>query len=1146
MATDVYQQADDLDGLFGDDEGMAESAAATPFDESFSMPAEANDELMALMNEAGGGEGLNWDELNSRALEQGEKADNAVDYEDIGDDESLPDEEQTQDVSMEMTTDMLPGIEDSAMDGLDDDDLFGPSSPVLTSHEPQPASEPLKPIDKPAQDPDQELDLASEHEDDATEDISMLQQEVDEIEDAQYRLQLALFAQSGRDIPTTEQENVEEWLKLEFPRFKRDEAPHFNKLFPPRPQKWQAKTPLKPPKQVRPSKVNLEIEQDQKTAFNSAVAVPEPEFASDLVPIQEPTTARQIEDSSEESDLDEPLPNGLTMCDLEFMCTDFDTLSHLAASDDEMQEVRPRVVGSDDEMFGFDGFEDFDQPRKRRRVGLGPRDIVKIHQIDMGLFDDPERQTAKLAAKVVLDLNDSDLLVEEVDTEAVKAKVRPGEKTATVKTLKDRISQRFKTSNDAEYELLKQNHQHKVRGQLTNLNIEHSVPAIKLQYPYYQVRLPLQELRNFHRKRMHFKYPITFSPTAKIKRKHQKGRPTKEIYAGTKDISLADNSSTLLLEYSEEHPLMLSETGMGNKVVNYYRRRTRDDTSRPKHDIGETSVLLPEDKSPFYIFGQIDPGETITALYNHMYRAPIFQQNASSQDFLVIRETTGMGGQNHYIRNLDNVYVVGQELPSTTVPGTHSRMVTTAAKNRLKAISFRIARRKKNNRIKVEEVTRHFPDTTDMQNRQKMKEFMIFNKEVKEWEMRAGESVPDEDVIQTLIRPEDICLLESMQVGAQYLQDSGYADNDDEDDTKEGNDNDSIEQQLAPWRTTKNFIQATQGKAMLKLYGEGDPSGRGEAFSFIKTSMKGGFRPIGGSAQDAITLKKELGGHSYNVARQQRSYEESIRNIWDKQKASLGSKIEPSDLDMDGDVDAQEDKYADRSSIRATPMSGTQTPAPRRRDDETATSFSRRSVNSQTQRVLRIVRTVVTKDGESMDQEYYETDPAVIKQYMKIKETEEVQSIRFETPLLAPGHCSQLISLTDIKPTGDAEKDARQRKRQDIVPSHGRIYKIANRCVRLEEELAKLEKNAARRKQRTKNKAALAGATSPGGTAMSPDGDGGGGGGKNTQPTQRKCANCGQVGHIKTNKKSVKCRNCNLPFDRKIGSMLMDAPSFDD
>ncbi|KIX03602.1 uncharacterized protein Z518_07155 [Rhinocladiella mackenziei CBS 650.93] len=1108
MATELYQQANDIDGLFDDDEVMGDSAAASPFDQSFNLPAEANDELSALLNEGGGGEGLNLNELNERELEQGEKADDAVDYEDIGDDESLPDEEPTKKTQVEIGTDLLPGIEDSVLDGLDDDDLFGPSSPILTAHEPQPVVAPSKPVDRPLRDVDQESDLASEHEGDATRDISMLQPELDEIEDAQWRTQLALFAQSGKGyIPTTAEENIEEWLKLEFPHFKRDETPFFNKLFPPRPHKWQGKTPLKPPRPVRPAKVNLEIEQDQKTAFNSVVAVATPEITTDLVKAQELTTVEKVEESSDESDLDEPLPGGLTMRDLEFVCTDFDTLSHLAPSDTEVIEVNPRVVDSDDEMFGFDDFDEFEQPRKKRRLGLHPHEIVSIHQLEVPSLDDPERQTAKIARKVVLDLNDSGLLVEEVDPEAVKAKVRPGEKTIAVKTLKDRLQTRFKTSNDAEYDLLKQNH--KVRGQLTNLNIEHSLPAIRLQYPYYQVRLSLQELRNYHRRKMNFKYPITFSQPAKIKRKHLKKLKTDEIYVHTKDLSLADNSSTLLLEYSEEHPLMLSQTGMGSKIVNYYRRKTKEETSRPKSEIGETSVLLPEDKSPFYIFGHIEPGETISAVYNSMYRAPIFPQDANSHDFLVIRESTGLGGQSHYLRNLDNVYVVGQELPSTAIPGTHSRMVTTAAKNRLKAISYRIARKKKSHRIRVEEVTKHFPDTTDMQNRQKMKEFMVFNKEHKEWEMKPGEEVPKEDIIQNLIRPEDICLLESMQVGAQYLQDAGYADNDDEDDTKDKeNDNDSVEQQLAPWRTTKNFLQATQGKAMLKLYGEGDPSGRGEAFSFIKTSMKGGFRPIGGSAQDAIALKKELGGHSYNVARQQKSYEESIRGIWDKQKASLSSKIEPSDLDMDGDVDAQEDKYPDRSHVRSTPMSGTHTPVTsRRRDDETTTSFSRRSVNSQSQRALRIVRTVV-RDGEKVQQEHYETDPAVIKQYMRIKEMEEAQS----------------TSLNDIVPTGDAEYDAQ----------------FANIHIRLEEELAKLEKNVARRKQRNKNKAAAA-ATSPGGTALSPDADGGG---KNTQPTQRKCANCGQVGHIKTNKKSVNCRNCYLPIDRKVVSSFMDALSF--
>jgi len=1004
MATDIYQQANGLDGLFDDEDAGDDGATSTPLDQSFAMSAEGNDELSALMSEAGG-QGLNWDELNSRELEQGEKAEDAVDYEDIGDDESLPDEESTQGGPGQGPTDSLPVIEENAIDGLDfdEDELFGPSSPTLPAHEPPSSTTPAKSVPKSAQETDRDSDLASEHEEEGgagtgAQDISLLQPELDGVEDAQWRTQMALFAQSGKGyMPTTEEENLEEWLKLEFPTFKRDETPFFNKLFPPRPVKWVGKTPTKPPKPIRPSKLSLDIEQDQKTVFNSTSAAVVPEPLDGFVRLNVSAAVKEAEESSEESELDEPLPGGVTMQDLEFMCTDFDTLSGVESTDVD-EGIQPRVVDSDAEMFGFDDFDDWEQPRKKRRLGLDPHEIVAIHQLDMPSFDDPERLTARLSGKVVLDLNDPELLVEEVDLESLRAKTRSGDKTSGVKTLKDRLQQRFKTSNDAEYDLLKQNHQHKIRGQLTNMSVEHSVPAIRLQYPYYQVKLPLQELRNYHRKRMHFKHAIFFNKPNKMKRKHLKGRAVKDVYASTKDLSIADNSSTVLLEYSEEHPIMLSQTGMGSKIVNYYRRRTKDDTSRPKGDVGETSVLLPEDKSPFYIFGHIEPGETVTALYNSMYRAPIFPQDPKSQDFLVIRESTGQNGQVYYLRNLENIYVVGQELPSTTVPGTHSRMVTTAAKNRLKAISFRIARRKKSHRIRVEDVTRHFPDTTDMQNRQKMKEFMVFSKEHKEWEMKPGEPVPDEEAIQAVLRPEDICLLESMQVGAQYLQDAGYADNDDDDDDKETQ-TDSIEQQLAPWRTTKNFLQATQGKAMLKLYGEGDPSGRGEAFSFIKTSMKGGFKAIGGSAQDAITLKKELGGHSYNVARQQKSYEESIRAIWDKQKASLGSKIEPSDLDMEGDVDAQEDKYPERASIRATPVSSVHTPGPaRRRDDETATSFSKRSVTSQTQRALKIVRTVY-KDGEMVEQEHIETDPAVIKQYMRIKEMEEAQSTRWVSSL---------------------------------------------------------------------------------------------------------------------------------------------------
>jgi len=86
-----------------------------------------------------------------------------------------------------------------------------------------------------------------------------------------------------------------------------------------------------------------------------------------------------------------------------------------------------------------------------------------------------------------------------------------------------------------------------------------------------------------------------------------------------------------------------------------------------------------------------------------------------------------------------------------------------------------------------------------------------------------------------MVEPEAVVLSESMQVGQRHLQDSGYAgaEVDESDESKL-----STEQRLAPWITTKNFLLATQGKAMLQLHGEGDPTGRGEAFSCIRVSMK--------------------------------------------------------------------------------------------------------------------------------------------------------------------------------------------------------------------------------------------------------------------------------------------------------------------
>lgn len=654
----------------------------------------------------------------------------------------------------------------------------------------------------------------------------------------------------------------------------------------------------------------------------------------------------------------------------------------------------------------------------------------------------------------MLDLNDPQLLVDVYQPTPAAKNVRwagvDSNRGASETSIKEKLK-RYNISNDEAYDLLKGNHQSKVRSTLGNLTVEHSMPAVRLQWPYvssgifnnpyfqgsdsgqYKMKLEKQEARSFHRPALMFAthQPVTFSKPRHTKRKHMKGKDTRSIFEHTKDLSLGDNSNVLLLEYSEEYPIMMSNFGMGSRLINYYRRKNMEDNARPKLELGETAVLLPQDKSPFSMFGHIDPGQITPALYNGMYRAPIFKQQAKSSDFLVIRNTTGVGGSDWYLRNIENLYVVGQEFPSVDVPGPHSRKVTTAAKNRLKMISYRRIRRNKPHRISVAEVTKHFPDTTDMQNRQKMKEFMQFSKEHKEWEMRPGEVIPDEEALRNVVKPEDVCLLESMQVGLRHLQDAGFGKEDDEVDDDEAKDGQSLEQQLAPWYTTRSFIHATQGKAMLQLHGEGDPSGRGEAFSFIRTSMKGGFKAVGESVEDKLDAKKlkELGGHSYNVARQQRAYEESIRRIWEAQKTSLSSNIENSDTEMD---DERQDEQDDLFGESRTPRSEAQPHAALgRRDDESMSQFSRFSSNSQTGKVLQITRNVRDRYGNLERVQDVIRDPRVIRQYLKRRHEKEAETMKYV--VASPVRCllaaNPEFRLSELKPTGDADQDRRAQKR---------------------------------------------------------------------------------------------------------------------
>ncbi|KAK9480980.1 hypothetical protein V1514DRAFT_63720 [Lipomyces japonicus] len=504
-----------------------------------------------------------------------------------------------------------------------------------------------------------------------------------------------------------------------------------------------------------------------------------------------------------------------------------------------------------------------------------------------GVDDDAiiEGNLGEQAKRIILDLNDVQLLVDEARRD--KAKSLALENVGFAEHL---FQKRYNISNDQAYELLKENYQSHVRSTIGNLTIDHSMVANRLQSPYYKVKLSKAQARSFHRPNfvVRANTVVRFSKVKHRKKKKDKGKSIQEILSTSKDLSLGDGSQYVMLEYSEEHPIVMSNFGMGSKIINYYRKKNNEDESRPRLTIGETYILGSQDRSPFWNFGFVDPGELRPTLYNRMVRAPVFKQEPRKTDFLMIRSTGGGESQKYFLRDITHLYTVGQTLPVTEIPSPRSRRVTTASKNRLKMIVYRVIHKAEKERILVKGISSHFPDQNDMQNRQRLKEFMEYQRTGDDqgyWKIKATDTLPNEEGIRSMVSPEEITLLETMHVGQQLLEDAGYGGGKEDDEQHEGM---STEEKLAPWITSKNFINATQGKAMLELHGEGDPSGRDLAFSFIRTSMKGGFKAMGESTDEKID-KSKFGGHSYNVALQQKAYEEEIVRIWAAQKKYLTS-----------------------------------------------------------------------------------------------------------------------------------------------------------------------------------------------------------------------------------------------------------------
>ncbi|XP_055377436.1 transcription initiation factor TFIID subunit 1 [Condylostylus longicornis] len=382
--------------------------------------------------------------------------------------------------------------------------------------------------------------------------------------------------------------------------------------------------------------------------------------------------------------------------------------------------------------------------------------------------------------------------------------------------------------------------------------IQHSTPVVELRAPFIPTHMGPMKLRMFHRPAMK-KYshgPLSDSnhhpvlPLVKHIVKKAKQRELERIASGGGDVFFMRNPDDLsgkdgdiiLVEFCEEHPPLMNQVGMCSKIKNYYKRKAEKD-SPPQFKYGEIAYAH---TSPF--LGILNPGVCIQTVENNMYRAPIYPHQVSLTDFLVIRSR-----YNYWIREINALFTVGQECPLYEVPGPNSKRANNFARDFLQVFIYRLFWKSKDNprRIKMDDIKKAFPAHSESSIRKRLKQCADFKRTGMDsnwWVIKPEFRLPSEEEIRAMVSPEQCCAFFSMIAAEQRLKDAGYGEKfifaQQEDDDEEQQLKMDDEVKVAPWNTTRAYIQAMRGKCLLQLTGPADPTGCGEGFSYVRVPNK--------------------------------------------------------------------------------------------------------------------------------------------------------------------------------------------------------------------------------------------------------------------------------------------------------------------
>ncbi|KAJ4929698.1 hypothetical protein JOQ06_018720 [Pogonophryne albipinna] len=481
---------------------------------------------------------------------------------------------------------------------------------------------------------------------------------------------------------------------------------------------------------------------------------------------------------------------------------------------------------------------------------IDSEELVYGHWEENIIWDDQEMDHMLMPPVLTLDPNDENIILEmpnekeemtshspskenKKETAIKKSRILLG-KTGVIKDepqqnmSQPEVKDPWNLSNDEFYYPKQQG----LRGTFGGNIIQHSISALELRQPFFPTHMGPMKLRQFHRPTLK-KY--SFGSVAQPG-PHAVQPLLKHIKKKAKDLTGKDGD-LILAEYSEEYPPLIMQVGLATKIKNYYKRKPGKDPGAPDCKYGETVYCH---TSPF--LGSLHPGQLLPAFENNLFRAPIYLHKMPETDFLVLRTRHG-----YYIREIVDIFVVGQQCPLFEVQGPNSKRANTHIRDFLQVFIYRLFWKSKDRprRIRMEDIKKAFPSHSESSIRKRLKlcaDFKRTGMDSNWWVLKPDFRLPTEEEIRAMVSPEQCCAYYSMLVAEQRLKDAGYGEKSffapDEENEEDFQMKIDDEVRTAPWNTTRAFISAMKGKCLLEVSGVADPTGCGEGFSYVKVPNK--------------------------------------------------------------------------------------------------------------------------------------------------------------------------------------------------------------------------------------------------------------------------------------------------------------------